>query len=230
MVVTNCTANPLIRVAQNTALDYFYRMGGGNCYGGYDNWHALALVVFLYHEKDNCVLTQSLESEDWIDYSLWWKCDDLVQKVRSELQDVEADVADYIDWADKYVVTGLYANPSRKHEWDEFKAKLDDLLKKCANLEHSCPDRAKGAMYGLAIGDAMGAPVEFRPRGKFTPVTNFRDGGPFKLKAGQWTDDTAMALCLAASLIECNGMDTKDQMDRYLRWVNDGYMSCTGKE
>jgi len=45
-------------------------------------------------------------------------------------------------------------------------------------------DRAIGAMLGLAIGDAMGAPVEFRPRGKFTPVTGFSDGGPFKLKAG----------------------------------------------
>jgi ADP-ribosyl-[dinitrogen reductase] hydrolase len=60
-------------------------------------------------------------------------------------------------------------------------------------------DRIKGAMYGLAVGDAMGAPVEFRHRGKFEPVTGFRDGGPFKLKAGQWTDDTSMALCLAAS-------------------------------
>ena len=89
--------------------------------------------------------------------------------------------------------------------------------------------KMKGAMFGLAIGDAMGASVEFRPRGKFVSVTDFRDGGPFKLKAGQWTDDTAMALCLAASLVECNGMDAKDQMDRYLRWVNEGYMSCTGK-
>jgi ADP-ribosyl-[dinitrogen reductase] hydrolase len=90
-------------------------------------------------------------------------------------------------------------------------------------------DRAKGAMLGLAIGDAMGAPVEFRARGKFAPVTGFRDGGPFKLKAGQWTDDTAMALCLAQSLIDCNGMDAKDQMDKYLRWANDGYMACTDR-
>ena len=90
-------------------------------------------------------------------------------------------------------------------------------------------DRAIGAMLGLAIGDAMGAPEEFRPSGKFIPVTEFRDGGPFKLKAGQWTDDTSMALCLATSLIECEGMNPKDQMDRYLRWVNDGYMSCVGR-
>lgn len=90
-------------------------------------------------------------------------------------------------------------------------------------------ENALGAMLGLAIGDAMGAPVEFRPKGKFAPVTGFRDGGPFKLKAGQWTDDTAMALCLAQSIIDCQGMDAKDQMDKYLLWVNEGYMTSTGQ-
>lgn len=90
-------------------------------------------------------------------------------------------------------------------------------------------DRALGAMLGLAIGDAMGMPVEFRPKGTFKPVTGFRNGGPFKLKAGEWTDDTAMALCLAQSLIDCQGMDVKDQMDKYLKWVDEGYMSCTGQ-
>jgi len=90
-------------------------------------------------------------------------------------------------------------------------------------------DRAIGAMLGLAIGDAMGMPVEFRPRGKFDPVTEYRAGGPFKLQAGQWTDDTAMSLCIASSLIECNGFDAAHQMKQYSRWIDDGYLSCTGK-
>jgi len=90
-------------------------------------------------------------------------------------------------------------------------------------------DRAAGAMFGLAVGDAMGMPIEFRPRGKFEPVTEFRAGGPFKLQAGQWTDDTAMSLCIASSLIECNGFDAAHQMKQYSRWIDDGYLSCTGK-
>ena len=90
-------------------------------------------------------------------------------------------------------------------------------------------DRAIGAMLGLAIGDAMGMPVEFRPRGKFEPVTKFRAGGPFKLQAGQWTDDTAMSLCIASSLIECNGFDAAHQMKQYSLWIDDGYLSCTGR-
>ena len=53
--------------------------------------------------------------------------------------------------------------------------------------------------------------------------------GPFDLQPGQWTDDTSMALCLAASLIESGGFDPLDQMKRYVRWFREGYMSSTGE-
>src|SRR5436305_222347 len=55
-------------------------------------------------------------------------------------------------------------------------------------------DRRRGAMLGLAIGDALGAAVEFQPPGTFAEVTRYRDGGPHGLDAGEWTDDTSMAL------------------------------------
>ena len=61
-------------------------------------------------------------------------------------------------------------------------------------------DRFRGALLGLATGDAVGTTVEFKARGTFAPVTDMIGGGPFHLQAGQWTDDTSMALCLAASL------------------------------
>ena len=53
-------------------------------------------------------------------------------------------------------------------------------------------------------------------------------GGPFRLSPGQWTDDTSMALCLATSLLERGGFDARDQMERYCRWVETGYLSSTG--
>jgi ADP-ribosyl-[dinitrogen reductase] hydrolase len=53
-------------------------------------------------------------------------------------------------------------------------------------------------------------------------------GGHFNLLPGQWTDDTSMALCLATSLLECNGFDALDQMERYCRWMETGYLSSTG--
>jgi ADP-ribosyl-[dinitrogen reductase] hydrolase len=52
--------------------------------------------------------------------------------------------------------------------------------------------------------------------------------GPFGLKAGQWTDDTSMALCLGESLLAQGGFDPKDQMGRYLNWWKWGYLSSTG--
>ena len=51
MIAISFHRNPLIRIAEEESLDYFYRMGGGNCYPGYDNWHALALVLVVYFEK-----------------------------------------------------------------------------------------------------------------------------------------------------------------------------------
>lgn len=90
-------------------------------------------------------------------------------------------------------------------------------------------DRFRGCLLGLAAGDAVGTTVEFRPRGSFAPLTGMVGGGPFRLLPGQWTDDTSMALCLAASLVECNGFDARDQIDRYCRWRDEGYMSSNGR-
>jgi ADP-ribosyl-[dinitrogen reductase] hydrolase len=89
-------------------------------------------------------------------------------------------------------------------------------------------DRYKGCLLGLACGDAVGTTVEFRTRGQFALVTDMVGGGPFGLKPGQWTDDTSMALCLAVSLIQCGGFDARDQMNRYARWMKEGYLSSTG--
>jgi ADP-ribosyl-[dinitrogen reductase] hydrolase len=88
--------------------------------------------------------------------------------------------------------------------------------------------RFRGSLLGLAVGDALGAPVEFEARGSFPPITGYRGGGPFNLRAGDWTDDTSLALCLGESLVERRGFDPKDQAERYVRWWKEGHMSCTG--
>ena len=53
-------------------------------------------------------------------------------------------------------------------------------------------------------------------------------GGPFRLPVGAWTDDTSMALCLGSSLVEKQGFDPADQMERYCAWRDEGYLSSTG--
>jgi len=97
-----------------------------------------------------------------------------------------------------------------------------------AHLGPVDPDRVRGAFLGLAVGDAVGLTVEFKPPGTFEPLTDLVGGGPFGLPAGAWTDDTSMAACLAESLIEAGGFDPEDQLRRYLRWYREGHWSSTG--
>jgi ADP-ribosyl-[dinitrogen reductase] hydrolase len=86
----------------------------------------------------------------------------------------------------------------------------------------------RGALLGLAVGDALGVTVEFQEPRTFKPVKDLVGGGVFQLLPGQWTDDTSMALCLAESLVECCNFDPADQMTRYCRWYREGYLSSTG--
>lgn len=90
-------------------------------------------------------------------------------------------------------------------------------------------DRLSGCLLGLACGDAVGTTLEFKAPGSFEPIADMVGGGPFDLRPGEWTDDTSMALCLAASLAEKEGFDPTDQMERYLRWNREGYMSSIGR-
>ena len=88
--------------------------------------------------------------------------------------------------------------------------------------------RARGALVGLAVGDALGTTNEFKVVGTFTPSTGMVGGGAFQLEPGQWTDDTSMALCLADSLLAQGRYDSFDVMERYERWYSEGYRSSTG--
>src|SRR3954471_16045019 len=89
-------------------------------------------------------------------------------------------------------------------------------------------DRFRGALLGLAAGDAVGTTVEFSPPGTFAPVADMVGGGTVHLPAGAGTDDTSMDLCLAESLVE-RGWDPVDQLERYLRWYREGYRSSIGR-
>ena len=107
--------------------------------------------------------------------------------------------------------------------WTEPEAEANATQVKTAS------DRGIAALLGLALGDAMGTPLEFLPPGTFQPLTDMVGGGPFNLKPGEWTDDTSMALCLAESLVKSKGFDPNDQMETYCRWWQQGHWSVKGK-
>ncbi|HXS27432.1 MAG TPA: ADP-ribosylglycohydrolase family protein [Steroidobacteraceae bacterium] len=88
--------------------------------------------------------------------------------------------------------------------------------------------RFTGALVGLAVGDALATATQDRDPGTFVPVADFAGGGALGLPPGAWSDDTAMALCLAESLLACGDFDARDQVERYVRWQQEGHLSATG--
>lgn len=91
-------------------------------------------------------------------------------------------------------------------------------------------NRALGCLWGLVVGDALGAPFEFQP-----PETidvpeegEYTEGGHWDVSQGEWTDDSAMAMALADSLNE-EGWDREDQMAKYLEWYHWGEYQGRGE-
>ena len=82
------------------------------------------------------------------------------------------------------------------------------------------PDRFRGVLLGLAVGDALGAPLEFQPAR--TPdhyLTEMVGGGWQKLAPGEWTDDTQQALCIVESLLTKRVFDPDDIARRFVVWM-----------
>ena len=96
-------------------------------------------------------------------------------------------------------------------------------------METGYLNRGVGCLLGLAVGDALGTTLEFSKRDSSPHHTEMLGRGPFGLKPGQWTDDTSMALALADSLIEQNGLNPADLMNRFVAWRDEGRYSCTGR-
>lgn len=87
-------------------------------------------------------------------------------------------------------------------------------------------NRRKGCFFGAIVGDALGMPYEFKHSNEIKYTGSMEPGGPFNLPKGCWTDDTVMTLCLLES-IYLNGFNPQNQLLKYLRWYEDGYMSPT---
>lgn len=91
-------------------------------------------------------------------------------------------------------------------------------------------DRALGAYLGLAIGDALGATVEFMtPREIMATYGTHRQiigGGWLKLKPGQVTDDTTMALALGDAIVARQGWDLREVAERYVAWMRAMPVDC----
>ena len=105
----------------------------------------------------------------------------------------------------------------------------DDLPAEHLAVVARLRSRFRGALLGLALGEALAAPVQYLRRGSFAPIKDLLGGGPFDLPPGAWADDTALALHLARSLLAEGGCDAADQRERYRRWQREAEGSATGE-
>jgi ADP-ribosyl-[dinitrogen reductase] hydrolase len=114
-------------------------------------------------------------------------------------------------------------------KYKEFKKEKELIKENKTKSQNEFENKAQGALLGLACGDALGTTLEFQVRDNRVTHDNITGGGVFNLKAGQWTDDTSMALCLSESLLYSKGFNPNDQMDRYCKWMRHGYLSSNGR-
>lgn len=113
------------------------------------------------------------------------------------------------------------ANTTTKEELNKAVAATTSSTKTAVPISQK--SRYLGAMLGVAIGDALGTSVNFPG---YHHLRDMIGGGPFRLKPGEWTDDTALTLCVAESLLESKGFDALNQLEYYAKWYVYGYNSC----
>ncbi len=89
----------------------------------------------------------------------------------------------------------------------------------------------KDCIYGLAVGDAMGVPIEEYDRSRLlkNPVTNMLGYGNYFVPAGSWSDDTSMTLITMDSIADSKGVDITDIANKMCEWVNDNKYTPTGE-
>jgi ADP-ribosylglycohydrolase len=90
-------------------------------------------------------------------------------------------------------------------------------------------NQVKSALFGVAIGDALGVPVEFNGRMllKNDPVVDFRDYGTYVVPAGTWSDDSSLSFCLAEALTL--GYDLQNIAKNFVKWSNENFWTANGE-
>ncbi|MBC6609968.1 ADP-ribosylglycohydrolase family protein [Hymenobacter sp. BT507] len=87
----------------------------------------------------------------------------------------------------------------------------------------------RAALLGLAVGDALGVPVEFesRARRKLDPVVTMRDYGTHQQPAGTWSDDASLTFCLAEAIAD--GYTVQKVAQNSVRWYSENFWTPHGR-
>ena len=86
-------------------------------------------------------------------------------------------------------------------------------------------------VMGVATGDALGCPVQFKSRKEVAhyPIKGMRGYGTFHLPEGSWTDDSSLTLATLESILRIKGIDLDDIMENFMKWLYDGEFTPYGE-
>lgn len=125
-------------------------------------------------------------------------------------------------------VRSIYSKRNIKTESDAVKgwSNFGNMLFTNQGVDYS--EEIKSALFGLAVGDALGVPVEFNSRQTISknPVTDMIGYGTYNLPAGTWSDDSSMAFCLAEALTQ--DFDLKTIGQNFVKWYHENYWTPHG--
>jgi ADP-ribosyl-[dinitrogen reductase] hydrolase len=90
-------------------------------------------------------------------------------------------------------------------------------------------NKIKGALFGLAVGDALGVPVEFKDRAYLQrfPIKGMTGYGSWNQPPGTWSDDSSLSFCLAEAL--SNGYDVNNIAQNFINWMQHGFWGAHHK-
>ena len=196
-----------------------------HCKGGANN--AIYALRDVFDDKTLGRMSKEILPTDWgalktdainFDEPFFWLDDDLWQSELEVLKEHRAvDSHIMMDWKDEWAAKMVLSKIKRSQEIHE--VGNEDML-----------DRARGMLVGLAVGDALGVPVEFGyvAQDIIANIDKIKTMIPYAGERGLWSDDTSMALCMGDSLVENEGYDSYDVMTKYLMWRDQGYNSLVG--
>ncbi len=97
------------------------------------------------------------------------------------------------------------------------------------NKEVDYSGKIKSVLFGVAVGDALGVPVEFKSRQTLSknPVTDMIGNGTYGLPAGTWSDDSSLTFCLAEALTQ--DFDLNVIARNFMNWTYENYWTPRGK-
>ncbi|MRR23795.1 ADP-ribosylglycohydrolase family protein [bacterium] len=128
-----------------------------------------------------------------------------------------------------YDVSNIYLSRNIKSDEDHLKGWGDfgNLLYSGRGISRSPAIRS--ALFGVAVGDALGVPVEFRSRSYLAgnPVKDMIGYGSHNQPPGTWSDDSSLTFCLAEALTAEFDLNTVGQ--NFIRWLHDGYWTAQGE-